>query len=173
MRARLLAIEPVTLLVLPGLVALFTATQAVAARWLRIPTGPISVGVGPEVARWRRLRFHALPLGASLKVGPPDDDGTTYQQLSVGQKLGLQLSGPAALALLAPVLRLLHPDLGLVCLLLAAVNLVPLPGTSGGQSLTALVELSLGHALPAWVVGVWSLLGLVGMAAAVGWLAWG
>lgn len=172
-RTRLLAVDPWWLLTLPLYVYFFTMAQAVVSRVLGVPVWRINLGAGPVVVERGGIRVGLLPIGASVQFGPPDDEAETYHKLSVAQKVVLQLSGPAALALLAPPLTHLHADLAVLALAVAAVNLLPYPGSSGGQALVALWTHGTGRQPTGPFVAGWALLGLVGGATATWWLFFG
>lgn len=173
MRERILSIAPQNLLILPVLIVCFTTVQAVVASFLGVQVSRVRLGFGPKVVGFGRVWVCALPLGASMTLGPEGDNGVYYAALPTWKKLVLQLSGVAGLAGLAWPLGQWHPDLGLLCLLVGLANLAPLPGTAGGQVLVAAGEAATGRRLPVGVLGIWTALGLLGLGAGAWWLFFG
>jgi len=172
LRERIFSIEPAALLIVPPLVVAFTVTQATVARALGVGIIHVALGVGPTLYQRGRLRLNALPIGAHVQFAMEDGetDGLRYDTLPAPQKLALLLSGPAVLAALSLPLGALHPDLGWLCSALAVLNLLPLPGLSGGQSLITLAEAARGKPLPGGLLVAWSLSGALGLLAGLVWL---
>lgn len=172
LRDRLFAIQPAALLIAPVLVMVFTLAQAAVARFMGGAVAHIALGVGPTLATMGTVQLRALPIGAHIQFTPDDTptDQIRYEALSVAQKITLQLSGPAALALLTAPLQALHDDLGLICAALLVVNLLPMPGTAGGQALIALLEAARGAPLSDRARLAWMLVSLVAVWGGIGWL---
>lgn len=122
-----------------------------AARALNVPVKLIALGVGPTLWRRRsagiRFELRALPLGMSIGVlGRRDDDGRPRRP--VEHDIGVAAGGPLAsvallllfggIALLAgstPQFQSWLVMTASLSVILAGLNLIPLPGLDGGHLL--------------------------------------
>lgn len=187
LREILLAVPPALWLVLPLLVALISLGQAATAAVLGVTVRQVRVGLGPGWTLSRRggwpLRLGLLPLGGQVLLAtraapvdpaePADPVGTCLEDLSRARQALLHLGGPLLLLpLAAGAAALGAPSLAVVCALLAAANLAPVPGTAGGQALLLLWAGLVRRPVPIALQVLWSLAGMAAMAAMVGGLLW-
>lgn len=113
----------------------------VALRRFQVPVTEYWMGLGPLLFRWGKLRVGMLPIGGAVVPNPP-----LYSKLSARQKLIVALAGPSASLLYAAVSLLVWYQarsmpgadslwlIGMLNLLLAGLNMVPVPPLDGFQA---------------------------------------
>ncbi len=120
----------------------------VALHRRRVPVVEYWLGLGPVLFRWKKLRVGMLPIGGAVVPEPE-----RYAALSAADKLTVALAGPAASLLYALVAMVVwYVDrtlpgaqalwlIAMLNLLLAGVNMLPVPPLDGFQALVQWQEL--------------------------------
>jgi membrane-associated protease RseP (regulator of RpoE activity) len=123
-----------------------------AGHWVMLSRYKIKVqafwlGLGPVIIRWGKINIGMLPIGAALQLVPGE-----FEKLNPVEKFMAAIAGPMAsaiygvLLLLPTVLDTAMPGrqglylLGQLNLVIAAINMIPMPPLDGFQVYCALRE---------------------------------
>lgn len=117
------------LLALPLVVLFHEAGHALAARLAGAPVLRLQIGQGRPFLVWGTFALGPWPTGGACTLSRAG-----WQRLPLRGRILFLLGGPLACLAAAPLLWLLHPLLGVLCMASGLLNLLPVAPLDGGRA---------------------------------------